>query len=763
MSKVVEYQGHKYLRIWWDGTSISEISKYCPSFMMEPADFSTGIDLNNTNTLLTYASWSGWQSIWEGHAYAWGPSLGDSEVGSNFQRIDSSNDRVCLYFGNYNESHEDDDETKPVKPYFDFSCDDNGNVITRHVGGLNDSVMMGHTRCGIYITDNYNGTHPCTNLEQSGNVYYNGLAESGKARTASVNAAHHLAGNQGTQSRFLMDQPPEYVAADSFMLFSKLPIFINYEAAHEYIENGTINPETCLNSDSSYNQTDKEYYIQSKAYLYNNKNEQPYAKDSDPNKLYIKVKGRVHGYVQRNRDKYNIALVVQPNDGEDKLSYWAGHYGSPDYSIISIDAFNNTEYKNNWNTWKEFEPYSVDRWVRGMDFKTNIYIYATKTAAEDAFDDPSIIPINYDDVEDSPENTTGDPVNTSSDLIDQNHGTFNGMLTLWQLNGTGIEKLGSELSTYEDWSDKESALKIYGESPINALVSIYHCSIDLNDFITKTYKTGLAFGSHGISMPSGSSATVDSYGKLVTVGSCIFNPIYGDYRDYTNFTYELHLPFSNPVTLDTREVIGKSLVIKATIDPYAMQMRYYLIINGAVYRTIDVAFGTQIGVVGNDAAGKAREMRQDILSVKEQKTSVAKSFINTVAGSVGAAAKGDWGGALAGLANGSLDMNLGAAKTQNAQMNQLQDAQLDPTRTIVGQFSPGCAESDILYPYLVTYETRAIVPAQLEATYGRPANIISTLGSVSGYTCAELARVAVNCTEAEKAEIEQLVNGGIII
>ena len=765
MSQIVNYDGSYWKRIWFDPMHLDEITTYCQSFMKNPADTSDNLDIAETDTFVGYSQWDGYQSWWQGNSQAFGVRNADGTMSSMFRRVDSENTRVCAWLTNFEESHEDSDNSKPVKKYLDFQCDIDGNIITTNMEGYSTPVvLLGYSRGGLSIENTGNlGETPASNLTVSSPVRFEGSGNNEDPLRALVEAQKHTTGEYNPVWRLLWNFPAKYVAASSLMVYSKLPIFDNALAAKAYIEDGTIDPETCYNCKEVYDNKENEYYIQSRAYLYNNKNEQPYAKDSDPNKLRIKVKGRVHGYVQHNRGKYNVALVVEPNEGISNMKYSAGHYSTDSYTTDSISNFLSSIYADDWNTWKEFEPYSVDKWVRGMDFKTNIYIYATRTAAEDAFEDPSIIPINYDDVDDSPENTTGDPVETADDLTSHTNETISGMLTLWRLNAAGMTTFGNALSDYPNWSDKETALKIYGESPINALVSVYHSCIDLDDFISKLYTNGLQFGSHFVEIGTGAVAKITEYGKMVTVGSCLFNPIYGDYRDYTNFTYELHLPFSNPITFDTREVMGKSMVIKATVDPYAMQMRYYIILNGAVYRAVDVAFGTQIGVVGNDAAGKAREMRQDMISVKESKMAVAKGIL-TGAGSVavGMATGGPLGAITAGATAGA-NVGLASEVSKMTQMNQLQDAQLDPTRTFVGSFSPGCAESDILYPYLVTYETRAIVPAALESTYGRPANIIGKLGSVSGYTCAELARVAVNCTEAEKAEIEQLVNGGIII
>ena len=87
----------------------------------------------------------------------------------------------------------------------------------------------------------------------------------------------------------------------------------------------------------------------------------------------------------------------------------------------------------------------------------------------------------------------------------------------------------------------------------------------------------------------------------------------------------------------------------------------------------------------------------------------------------------------------------------------------EPKKTTVGSFASGCAESDVLYPYLSITETASIKPANLVSTYGAPTNYIGKLGNLHGFTCAELVRLESNCLEEEKNEIIKCIAEGIIL
>ena len=770
-TKRVEYDGYKWLRVFYGPGEMETIWSYLPSWLSFPTDFDVH-DPSDVYFEFAYADWDRYHTGWSGYCKAYGPYNGDDCMCSTLERVDSENPRICAYLRNM-EMDVDPLDNK-TKPFFDFMVDDAGNVINATKAGYSvPTPLIGYTRLGFCIIDDEYGSHN-TNLKlRSGardcyGMYeyhedpYQAAAKAIKSCKAQSYSGYGVYNFDHTAST---EPETEYgYGIANFILKTNIPVFMDYESAHNYIVNGVLDPDKCVNSNTELG-GDKinKYYIKTQTYYYDNSRTLT-GKDADTHKLDIEIQGKVHGYIQHNRDRYNIKLVCETGEDVTYLKYRGYVTVGGAYTTADVDTFLATEYADDWNTWKEFRPYQTNKYVKAGYFKTNIYIYGTRDEALEAFENPEIIPINYDDIEDSPENDTGDPCDTSEDLTSQEMtGSADGLFTLYRLNTAGLSALGDELYKYKDWSDKEDATAIYGDNPINALVSAYHCPISLTDFISHTYMNGIKYGTHAIEMPTGSTAKITHYGNLVTIGSAIISPVYNDFRDYTNFTFDLHLPFSNPITLDTSEIMNKQLVIKATVDPFKMQMRYYIIINGAVYKTVDTAIGREIPLVGNDAAGKAREMRQEYTELASSKASMVTGGLAIVGGAV-AMATGV--GALAGagaIAGGLATMSNNINKNDNIASNIKQDGKLDPKRTFVGQFASGCGENDILYPYLVITEQRSIKPEALETTYGRPANLICKLSAVSGFTCAELTRVAVNATESEKAEISSILQAGIII
>ena len=518
----------------------------------------------------------------------------------------------------------------------------------------------------------------------------------------------------------------------SLTIEATIPIFINKAAARNYIDTGAIEPNTCFNRAEDFDTEDIHSFIRSWTYKYDDyKNYVSH--DAGKHKLNIYTNGNtIVGYVNEG-DYYNIKLVAEGNHTMTWTTLDGGSYSG------DADTFNASHAANNYNTYNQYKRYGRNEYVKGGWWDTNIYIYKDKADAEAALEDPdSVIPINVNDLDDYPDpGDTGSNTDTEADLTSQSYDGATGLITLYESSAGALIQLGGAL--YTPSQSLLDSLKIYGESPINALISVHHCPIDLSSFLVKESASGFKLGSHDVTTTGVS--TITHYGKLVAIADTLINPVYNDFRDYTNLSYELHLPFSNPISLEAREIVGKTLTIKASVDPYVLQLRYYIIINSVVSQIVDTNIGRSIAVLGNDAAGKAKEMRQDMLNLTQSGASIAMGV--ATGNAVGAVSGGI--SALGGIYS-VLEHEKSAANKQ-----------------IVGSFASGCAESDILYPYLVIIDQQSVKPPMLESVYGRPTNLVTTLGQLRGLTCAEMPQLEVDCSEAEREEIISAISEGVIL
>ena len=736
MSRIVEYDGHYFLRIPFTPENMDEITQYCPNLFNKPGD---STDPEQAGIVLGHVSFNA-QGNWSGNYSSFGPSLDEQEL----TRIDDDNPRICGYLYSFN--------AEQGAPYIDILCDASGNPRTMAnyllmdlgwptaPAGTGDTYVLGYTRAGISILDRVDSNNGYTNLKCIDQAYYSDYVLNKEGNSSYLNARPDFnldtfaqsGGSSSAIDTIRVNFTSLRSTAADLYINASIPIFINEAAAKKYISTGVIDEGTCFNESSMFSdQADEGYYLYSWTFKYS-KSKTYLSNDDEAHRLNIQANGNtIRGYVKEG-DYYNIKLKAE---GSANMTW---QMNGVNYSGTAAD-FNSSEAATRYNTWKEYTYYGRDGFVKGGGFKTNIYIYANKEDMEQAFEDPeSVLPINPDDVDDSWEpGDTGLNTDTEHDLVSQVHDGATGLITLYRSTAGALNQLGAELYTASQ--SLLDALKIYGESPINSLISVHHCPINLDDFITTEPASGFKVGSHSVST-SGVSIC-KTYGKIVALGSTLINGKYQDFRDYENFDYELHLPFSNPIKLDASEIVGKTLTIKATVDPYNLQIRYYIIINSVVSQYIDASFGKQIAVLGNDSAGKARELRQNIASLTSAGANVAMSV--ATANPVGAM------------------MNIASAGT--GIVNTLEASKREAHKQVVGTFAPGCAENDILYPYLQITEQVSIKPPSLESVYGRPTNLVTKLGNVRGFTCAELTQVAINCTDSERSEIEALVSQGIII
>lgn len=736
MAEVIDMGGGVYhLRIKLTPDNMAEVNDYFPDFLGQPATL-VGEALESDTALRDAALYWGcglWNAVQEHYTQgyvSYGYMPGDNPKAQNaLVKVDSENPRVAIFLL--------DHDTYDGAPYIDLACDANGELLNDLGTDNTNASTSVYTRLQFTISNDSYLHSGATNVLREGSIHQ--AQNRGPDWHDLVQDEDIVSTSSGPGSTDITLTLASNNPMDMLQFISNIPVFLTYEAAKAYIETGAISLETCFNAPGAFEGfTGNKYNIRSQTYEYDQYREF-ISKESYGHLLIIDAgkDAEIRGWVEEG-PYHNVRLKAY-GEGELTLRYMES--GSLVTTTMSISDFNESRFANNFNTWPDWKSYGRNKWVRGNIWSTNINFAEDEDAADYSYEHPEDAEyINEgEDFESFDYNDLGDPADTSADLTDKTFDATTGFITLYESTAGALNQLGSTIFDSSNWNDLQDALKIYGESPINSIIKCFHCPIDISAFITTEAATGFKVGSYTVSTTGVNK--VQKYGKIVKLCDVIITPTYNDFRDYQNFNYELHLPFSNAINLSADELVNKMLTIKAAVDPVNLQIRYYIIINSTVYKIIDASFGRQVAIIGNDFAGKAREIRQDMFNL-------AGSAIN--------------------IATGVMQPNPFAAAqgvSQGAQslIGTLEDFKKEPTKQIVGSFASGCGESDILYPYLVITETLSIKPALLESTYGRPTNIVNTLGSVSGFTCAELARVEVNCTDQEKNEIEQLVSQGIII
>lgn len=737
MAEVINMgEGVYHLRIKLTPDNMEEINEYFPDFLGQPATL-IGDALESDTALRDAALYWGcgsWSSYFEEYTQgyvSYGYMPGDNPKAQNdLTKVDSENPRFCIYLL--------DSNSYDGAPFIDLLCDANGELIP-DLGTDSDNASTSIFTYLQFTIQNSAGLHTGgTNVDrgntrhvaQATNTDWHSIIQDSVIKTDNVYT--------GTQD-IIFNYGSSGNALDMLQFISAIPVFTTYSAAAAYLETGAISLDTCFNAPGAFEGfTGNKYSIRSHTYEYDQYREF-ISKEDYAHYLAIDAgkDAEIRGWVEEG-PYHNVRLKAY---GEGELSLTYIESGSIQRTTMSISDFNNSRFANNFNTWADWRAYGRNKWVRGNLWSSSINFAESESAADYSYEHPDEVEyLNQDDKYESFDyNDMGDPADTAADLTDKTFDATTGFITLYESTAGALNQLGNTIFDSSNWNDLQDALKIYGESPINSIIKCFHCPIDISAFITTEVATGFKIGSYNVSTTG--VKKVQKYGKLVKLCDVIITPTYNDFRDYNNFSYELHLPFSNAISLTADELVNKMLTIKAAVDPVNLQIRYYIIINSVVYKIIDASFGRQVAIIGNDFAGKAREIRQDMFNLAGSAVNIATGVMSP---NPFAAAQG--------ISSGAQSL-----------IGTLEDFKKEPTKQLVGSFAPGCGECDILYPYLIIEETLSIKPNLLESTYGRPTNIVNVLGQVSGFTCAELTQVAINCTDSERSEIEALVSQGIII
>ena len=335
------------------------------------------------------------------------------------------------------------------------------------------------------------------------------------------------------------------------------------------------------------------------------------------------------------------------------------------------------------------------------------------------------VEINYpkdynDPIGDNPSNPTEPP--------SKNHGN----ISIPPKNPTDSVTSSKLFTVYNPTADQIDALGgyLWGESiagtlasiftnPLNAIISL-HCIYCEPDVIgTKEIRLGY--------LASGVSAKyVVSQYKEVDCGTIRIPEYYGDCRDYSPYTtINLFLPFIGfrPIRVD--DVMGSELSIKYFVDVYTGTCLACVSVNKGGVIQLTYNFDGNCSVMLPLTSGSWANMTVGLA------TALTSMIVNPVAG---------------------------ALQIPNAVHNGI-------SMSSQGQLGCNAGAMGRKKPYVVVTNTQAYDAVGYNELYGYPANILTKLSQLEGYTKVKEVHVenVNNATVDEKNEIERLLKSGVII
>lgn len=320
--------------------------------------------------------------------------------------------------------------------------------------------------------------------------------------------------------------------------------------------------------------------------------------------------------------------------------------------------------------------------------------------------------------------TSGDPTEPPS--------KNNGNISIPPKNPTDSVTSSKLFTVYNPTADQIDALGgyLWGESiagtlasiftnPLNAIISL-HCIYCEPDVIgTKEIRLGY--------LASGVSAKyVVSQYKEVDCGTIRIPEYYGDCRDYSPYTtINLFLPFIGFRPIKVDDVMGSELSIKYFVDVYTGTCLACVSVNKGGVIQLTYNFDGNCSVMLPLTSGSWANMTVGLA------TALTSMIVNPVAG---------------------------ALQIPNAVHNGI-------SMSSQGQLGCNAGAMGRKKPYVVVTNTQAYDAVGYNQLYGYPANILTKLSQLEGYTRVKEVHVenVNNATVDEKNEIERLLKSGVII
>ena len=318
---------------------------------------------------------------------------------------------------------------------------------------------------------------------------------------------------------------------------------------------------------------------------------------------------------------------------------------------------------------------------------------------------------------------------------------------------------------------QDLAAKMYGQDLFTWLQGLGLSLTGVNDDIMNLYvlpATVSATGTKYISgnrIPLGSSVAMNYTNNnyvIVDCGSVSVPKLYNNFLDYTS-QIQVYLPFVGYQSLDTEDVMGKTLNITYRIDLLTGDAAIAIKVDGSVMYQFQG--NTAYGLPG--AADHYSDIIQKGLTAATM-IAVGKSAQNAgqtqISQSEDLYKAGKLNETEAGrmAATGEKEIARGKSLKQHA-IGDLANIQFGGS-TRSGAMGGNTGLLSVITPYLIIKRPKVEVPQNYGAYNGYPSNKYLNLGSLAGYTEVEEIHVEnINATLREVEEIENLLKQGVIL
>lgn len=253
----------------------------------------------------------------------------------------------------------------------------------------------------------------------------------------------------------------------------------------------------------------------------------------------------------------------------------------------------------------------------------------------------------------------------------------------------------------------QNGLWYWGNNPIDFMIDCYYVPFSISAFYD-TVVANMKFGTYQF-INSSFNAVKESNGNRLTLFNTTFEGVYGDWRDYTQFKYDLYLPFVGFFTLDNYKYLNHTVKCEMMFDLSTHNVRYYLFVDGIITDRVDGSVGVNIPLMASDMVNKAKNDREAI-----------RGYVDSSLGAVNSVAskKPSIAGAVGNVINAT---------------RSLEDLYNKATQSVEGSFSSSMNIYDISYAYVRITEDQMIIPDKVHQFYNYPSYYMGAASALSGY------------------------------
>lgn len=318
-----------------------------------------------------------------------------------------------------------------------------------------------------------------------------------------------------------------------------------------------------------------------------------------------------------------------------------------------------------------------------------------------------------------------------------NTNALNNFASMYAMTRDEVNTLLSELNT-ATFIDN---IQLLFETPIENLISLRCYPFDVKTHSPATVDGGIIV--NVVTLKTNGAYLGHITQPMISLGSLAVPTKFGNFLDYAPFTkIEIYLPYIGFVTLDTNEVIGKTLSIQYAVDYMTGMGTAFVTADDVMIYTGEGKIGVDVTLGGRNAAEIAKNNLMTGINIA--------GGIATTAATI--ATKGVGAGVSAGV-----------KALSSTTASAIQGNQGHVTKGSIGTSANGFYAPQNAY-LIITRPTPA-EPTAYASLYGRPSGKTEQLQALTGYTVVDSVHVEgiTNGTQAEITEIERLLKSGVIL